>query len=118
MNNQGIIVIFLGLMQVSTPKVQGKLHHALLYIKFSLRFWCGFLHQTPKHYNDSLSFYLVVLKAYFDFDVSVANDVAIVVAKCALMGKVMQGSLAWTWHFNQRKCALHNEILKLINIYW
>ena len=33
-----------------------------------------------------------LLNANFDFDVSVANDVAINVAKCALPGKVMQGS--------------------------
>ena len=32
------------------------------------------------------------LNANFDFDVSVANDVASVVAKCALPGKVMQWS--------------------------
>ena len=38
------------------------------------------------------------LNAYFDFDVSVANDVAIDVAKCALPGKVMD-HLA-------RKCAV------------
>ena len=31
-----------------------------------------------------------LLNANFDFDVSVANDVAIDVAKCALPGKVMQ----------------------------
>ena len=33
-----------------------------------------------------------LLNANFDFDVSVANDVAIDVAKCALPGKVMQWS--------------------------
>ena len=33
-----------------------------------------------------------LLNANFDFDVSFANDVAIDVAKCALPGKVMQGS--------------------------
>ena len=35
-------------------------------------------------------FILTLLNANFDFDVSVANDVAIDVAKCALPGKVMQ----------------------------
>ena len=37
-------------------------------------------------------FILTLLNANFDFDVSVANDVAIDVAKCALPGKVMQWS--------------------------
>ena len=32
-----------------------------------------------------------LLNANFDFDVSVVNDVAIEVAKCTLLGKVMQG---------------------------
>ena len=35
-------------------------------------------------------FILVPLNYCFDFDVSVANDIAIEVAKCALPGKVMQ----------------------------
>ena len=35
-------------------------------------------------------FISALLNANFDFDVSVANDVAIDVAKCALPGKVMQ----------------------------
>ena len=61
--------------------------------KFSLRFWCGYLQQPKKYYNDSLSFYFDAFKHYnFDFDVSVANDIAIDVARCALPGKVMQGS--------------------------
>ena len=54
--------------------------------KFSLRFWCGYLHQPKKYYNDSLSFYFDAFKRNFDFDVTVANDVAIDVAKCALPG--------------------------------
>ena len=37
-------------------------------------------------------FILTLLNANFDFDVSVANDVAIDVAKCALPGTVMQWS--------------------------
>ena len=38
-------------------------------------------------------FIWTLLNANFDFDASVANDVAIDVAKCALPGKVMQRSL-------------------------
>ena len=30
--------------------------------KFSLRFWCGYLHQPKKYYNDSLSFYFNAFK--------------------------------------------------------
>ena len=30
--------------------------------KFSLRFWCRYLHKPPKNYNDSLSFYLDAFK--------------------------------------------------------
>ena len=37
-------------------------------------------------------FILTFLNAYFHIDVSDANDVAIGVAKCALIGKVMQRS--------------------------
>ena len=40
----------------------------------------------PYHFISTL------LNVNFDFDVSFANDVAIDVAKCALPGKVMQGS--------------------------
>ena len=40
----------------------------------------------PYHFISTL------LNANFDSDVTVANDVAIDVAKCALPGKVMQGS--------------------------
>ena len=44
-----------------------------------------------------------LLNAYFDFDVSVSNDVAFDVAKCAVPGKVMQGShcLEVRTHINQ-----------------
>ena len=35
---------------------------------------------------------MALLNDDFDFDVSVVNDVAIDVAKCALLGKVMQWS--------------------------
>ena len=41
-----------------------------------------------KYYNDSLTFYFDALNANFDLDVSVAYAVA----KCAVPGKVMQGS--------------------------
>ena len=35
------------LMEVSTPKAEGMM-------KFSIRFWSGYLHQLQKYYNDSL----------------------------------------------------------------
>ena len=54
--------------------------------------WILYLHQPKTYYNDSLSYYFNAFKCNFDFDVSVANDVAIDVAKCAFPGKVMQGS--------------------------
>ena len=40
-------------------------------------------------------FISILLNATFGFEISIANGVAIDVAKCALLGKVMQGSLAW-----------------------
>ena len=33
--------------------------------KFSLRFWCGYLHQPIKYYNDSLSFHFDAFKRQF-----------------------------------------------------
>ena len=42
-------------------------------------------------------FIWTLLNANYDFDVSVANDVAIDVAKCTFPGKVMPGSA----HYNQ-----------------
>ena len=30
--------------------------------KFSFRFWCGYLNQPQKYYNDSLSFYFDAFK--------------------------------------------------------
>ena len=58
--------------------------------RFHSDFWCGYLHQSIKYYKDSLSFYSTFLNANFDFDVSVAIEVAIDVAKCTLPGKVMK----------------------------
>ena len=60
--------------------------------KFSLRFWCGYLHQPKNITTIPYHFISTLLNANFDFDVSVANEVAIDVAKCALQGKVMQWS--------------------------
>ena len=57
--------------------------------KFLHCFWCGYLRQPTKYYND-YHFISTLLNPNFDFYVSVANDVAIDVAKCALLGKVMQ----------------------------
>ena len=47
----------------------------------------------------------------FDFEVSLANDVAIDVDKHAVI------TLPWSWHFNQWKQALHNEIKLFSNPY-
>ena len=46
---------------------------------------------NPKNIT-TIPYHLIstLLNAYFGFDVSVANDVAVGVAKCALPGKVMQ----------------------------
>ena len=44
-------------MELSTPKTAKRMMH-----KFSLRFWCGYLHQPKKYYNDSLSFYFDAFK--------------------------------------------------------
>ena len=71
-------------MEVSTPKTEGKLH------KFSLRFWCGYLNQHKKITMTPYHFISTLLNANYDFEVSVANDVAIDVARFALPGKVMQ----------------------------
>ena len=60
----------------------------------------------PYHFISTL------LNANYDFDVSVANDVAIDVAKCALPGKVMQGSPCPDVRIlaNENGRYLHNEI--------
>ena len=58
--------------------------------KFFLRFRCGYLHQPKNITTIPYHFIYTLLNANFDFDVSVSNDVAIDVAKCALPGKVMQ----------------------------
>ena len=51
-------------------------------------------------------FISALLNDDFNFDVSVANDVAIDVDKCALSGEV---TLPKRWHFNQWEQGLHNE---------
>ena len=76
-------------MELSTPKTEGKLHHA--------RAWCISFPSvfgvdtsiSPKNITTiPYHFISTLLNANFDVDVSVANDVA----KCALPGKVMQWS--------------------------
>ena len=71
--------------------------------KFSLRVWCGYVHQPQKYYNDSLSFYFDAFNANYDFEVSVANDVAIEVDRLALPGKGRDAviTLPGSAHFNQ-----------------
>ena len=81
-------------MELSTPKTEGKLHHARS--AWCISFPSVFGVDTsinPKNITTiPYHFISTLLYANFDFDVSVANDVAIDVAKCALPGKVMQWS--------------------------
>ena len=72
-------------------------------MQFSLRFWCGYLHQPKNITTIPYHFISTLLNSNFDFDVSVANDVAIDVAKCALPSKVMQ------WSPCPEVCTLTNE---------
>ena len=81
-------------MELSTPKTEGKLHHArsAWCISFPSVFGVD-TSISPKNITTiPYHFISTLLNANFDFDVSVANDVAIDVAKCALPGKVMQWS--------------------------
>ena len=79
-------------MEVSTPKMEGKLHHALRISVFSSVFGVD-TSINPKNITTiPYHFILTLLNTSFDFGVSVANDVAIGVAKCARPGKVMKGS--------------------------
>ena len=77
-------------MEVSTPKTEGKLHHAqsACYISFPSVFGVD-TSINPKSIT-TIRYNLIstLLTANFDFDVNVANDVA----KCALPGKMMQWS--------------------------
>ena len=77
-------------MEVSTPKTEGKLHHAQSSWCTSFPYVFGVdTSINPKNITTiPYHFISTLLNANFDFDVSVANDVA----KCALPGKVMQGS--------------------------
>ena len=81
-------------MELSTPKKERKLHHArsALCISFpSVFFFCVDNSIIPKILQRFvIILFRRLLNTNFDFDVSVANDVAIDVAKCALPGKVMQ----------------------------
>ena len=81
-------------MELSTPKTEGKLHHArsAWFISFPSVFGVD-TSISPKNIT-TIPYHLIstLLNANFDFYVSVANDVAIDVAKCALPGKVMQWS--------------------------
>ena len=77
-------------MEASTPKNGGKT--ASCASRMLHKFWCGYLHQLKNITTIPYHFILTLLNANFDFDVSVANDVTIDVAKCALPGKMMQGS--------------------------
>ena len=88
-------------MEVSTLKVDEKLHHAFL------SFPCVFDVDTSINLKNITTipyhFISTLINANFYFDVSVANDVAIDVAKCALLGKELQGSPC------PEVCMLNNE---------
>ena len=81
-------------MELSTPKTEGKLHHARSAWCISFPSVFGVDNSiSPKNITTiPYHFISTLLNANFDFDVNVANDVAIDVAKCALPGKVMQWS--------------------------
>ena len=49
-------------------------------------------YKPKKYYNNSLSFYFDTLNTNFDFEVSLANDIAIDVVKCTPPCTLMQGS--------------------------
>ena len=87
-----IIVIFLGLMEVSTPKWM-ELHHArsTWFIRFPSVFGVDTAINPKNIAMISYNFVSVYLNDSFDLDVSIANDVSIDLAKCAPPGKVMQG---------------------------
>ena len=69
-------------VHVSTPHRKGKLHLTIptLYTPINPKN----ISTIPYHFN------LTLLNANFDFDDSVANDLAIDVAKCELPDEVMQ----------------------------
>ena len=91
-------------MEVSTPKTEGKLQSAWC-ISFPFVFGVDTSINQKNITTIPYHFISTLLNADFDFDVSVTNDVAIDVAtcKCALLGKVMQGSPCLEAH------ALTNE---------
>ena len=66
-----------GLMEVSLPKTEGKAHDAYVFTPFLM--W------IPPSIPKISQRFPILLNAIFDFDVSVAIDVA----NCALPGKVM-----------------------------
>ena len=81
-------------MELSTPETEGKLHHArsAWCISFPSVFGVD-TSISPKNITTiPYHFISTLLNANFDFDISVANNVAIDIAKCALPGKVMQWS--------------------------
>ena len=110
-------------MEVSTPKTEGKLHHArsAWCISFPFVFGVG-TSINPKNITTiPYHFISTLLNAYFDFDISVTNDVAIDVAKCALPGEVMQGSPCLDAHAltneNGRYMMKLNDIIDLTALF-
>ena len=79
-------VFLFRLREVSTPKTEGTLHHTRS--SSCISFPCTFVVNTP--INSKIYKMSTLFNTNFDFDVRVANDIAIDVAKCPLPGK--QGS--------------------------
>ena len=79
-------------MEVSTPKTEGKLHHARSACckSFPSVFGVDTSINTKNITMIPYHFISMNLNAYFDFAVGVGNDVAIDVAKSVLPGKVKQ----------------------------
>ena len=103
-------------MELSTPKTEGKLHHARSACCISFPSVSGVDNSINTRNITTIPYYFIstLLNDNFDFDVSVTNDVAIDVAKRALPGKVMR------WSPCLEMCTLTNEngrnIMKLNDI--
>ena len=104
-------------MELSASKMEGKLHHAQSAWCTSFPSVFGVDNSINPKTITTIPYYfiLTLLKANFDLDICVANDVAIDVVKCALPGNwLMQ------WSPCPEVCTLANEngcyIMKLNNL--
>ena len=82
------------LMEVSTPKTEGKPHHAQSSWCINFTFVFGWIPPSTQKNITTIPHHFIstLLIANFNFDVSVTNDVSIDVAKYALPDKVMRWS--------------------------